>query len=135
MVRRDASVLLVGEGLSRGGVRRALEALGAGRVDSVPDGATALQALSTLRFDLVITAWRLPDMGGATLLHRIRHTLGLGLLPVVVAVPFAREVVAEAAESGVSGFVSEPLRYEALEALLQVFVGRGQASPHASVRG
>ncbi len=124
MNRSQARVLVVDdEPTSSGALCRALAELGCGEVEDVRHGARALRELSERRYDLVITRWALPIMGGRELLRAVRESPELRLLPVVVATPVSTRVVAEAADAGVSAFLPLPWQRATLEDLLRLFIG------------
>lgn len=93
-------------------------------IDEAARGPRALQLLAEQHYDLVISNWKLPGMGGLELLHSIRHTPGLEGTPVVIATPVTPEVVAEASEAGVSAFLPRPFGVQTLEEVLRIFIGR-----------
>lgn len=128
MKRRDARLLVVDdEPLSRVATHHALRALGCRVIDEASHGARALQLLSAEHYDLVIANWKLPSMSGRELLHFIRTTPQLAGVPVVVATTVTAQVVAEAAEAGVSAFLPRPFGSQTLEEVLRIFIGRPAA--------
>jgi two-component system chemotaxis response regulator CheY len=125
MKRRDARLLVVDdERVSSVATHHALRALGCRVIDEATDGATAMQLLGTTPFDLVISNWKMRGMGGDELLWLIRHTPRLAPLPVVIATEVTPEIVAEAAEAGVSAFLPRPFGCQTLEEVLRIFIGR-----------
>lgn len=124
MNRCDARVLVVDDApLSRLATNHALQQLGFRLVEEAAAGADALELLEARPFDLVISNWQLPDMSGRELLHVIRHTPDLAGTPVVIATPVTADVVAEAAEAGVSAFLPRPIALQTLEDVLRLFIG------------
>jgi len=125
MKRRDARLLVVDDELvSRVATHHALRALGCRVIDEATHGAAAMQLLAAQPYDLVISNWKMRGMGGDELLWLIRHTPQLAPLPVVIATEVTPEIVAEAAEAGVSAFLPRPFGFQTLEEVLRIFIGR-----------
>jgi two-component system chemotaxis response regulator CheY len=125
MKRRDARLLVIDDvPLSRVATHHALRALGCRRIDEAEQCPRALQLLSEQHYDLVISNWKMADMGGRELLHVIRHTPRTAGTPVVIATAVTAEVVAEASEAGVSAFLPRPFGFQTLEEVLRIFIGR-----------
>ena len=128
MKRRDARFLVVDDiPLSRVATHHALRALGCRMIDEADQCPRALQLLSEQHYDLVISNWKMAEMGGRELLRLIRTTPRTAGTPVVIATPFTAEVVAEASEAGVSAFLARPFGFQTLEEVLRIFIG--QAAP------
>lgn len=124
MNRPDARILLVDDiALSRVSTHQALRSLGFRLIEEAASGAEALALLAATPFDLVISNWRLADLGGRDLLRAIRKTPGGANTPVVVVTPVTAEVVSEAAETGVSAFLPRPIASQPLDDVLRVFIG------------
>ena len=120
MKRRDARFLVVDDvPLSRVATHHALRALGCRVIDEAARCPRALELLSEQRYDLVITNWNMADMSGRELLQLIRNTPRAARTPVVIATPVTAEVVAEAAEAGVSAFLPRPFGFHTLEEVLR----------------
>jgi two-component system chemotaxis response regulator CheY len=125
MKRRDARLLVVDDELvSSVATHHALRALGCRVIDEATHGAAAMQLLGASPYDLVISNWKMRGMGGDELLWLIRHTPRLANVPVVIATEVTPEIVAEAAEAGVSAFLPRPFGYQTLEEVLRIFIGR-----------
>lgn len=130
MRRSDARLLVVDDDPSSNvATHHALRALGCRLIDAAPHGAAGLQLLTERHYDLVISNWRMRTMGGDELLHIVRHTPRLSLVPVVIATTVSAELVADAAQAGVSAFLPRPLGFQTLEQLLRIFIGRAAAEP------
>lgn len=125
MKRRDARLLVVDDvPWSRVATHHALRALGCRMIDEASQGPRAMELLAEQPYDLVISNWKMPEMGGRELLHLIRHTPRLAGTPVVIATSVTAEVVAEAAEAGVSAFLPRPFGFRTLEEVLRIFIGK-----------
>ncbi len=79
-------------------------------VEAVEDAAAALEAIATLRPDLVLLDIMMPDMSGLEALFLIRQTLAREELPVVmVTAKDSLDDVVEALALGANDFVTKPL--------------------------
>ncbi|MDP1827495.1 MAG: response regulator [Archangium sp.] len=124
MERRDARLLLVDEEpSSRVATHHALRALGCRLIDEAGDAPRAVQLLAEQDYDLIISGWAMQTIDAAELLKLIRHTPRLATIPVVIAARVTPSVVAEAACAGVSAFWPRPFCRQALEELVQIFIG------------
>ena len=125
MKRRDARLLVVDDdSLSRVATHHALRALGCRVIDEAAQGAVALQLLAEQHYDLVISNWKMRSMSGRELLALVRHTPRFASVPVVIATTVTAEIVADAAEAGVSAFLPRPFGFQTLEEVLRIFIGR-----------
>ncbi|MBL8460427.1 chemotaxis response regulator CheY [Zoogloea sp.] len=109
-------------------VRNLLKELGFTNVDEAEDGQIALQKLSSLPFDFVVTDWNMPNMDGLTLLQNIRATPSLKHLPVLMITAEAKkENIIAAAQAGASGYIVKPFTAATLsEKLEKIFEKMGQ---------
>lgn len=90
-------------------VRNLLKELGYTNVDEAEDGAVALQKLTAMPFDFVVTDWNMPNMDGLTLLQTIRRTPQLKHLPVLMITAEAKkENIIAAAQAGANGYIVKP---------------------------
>lgn len=135
MHRRDARVLLVdSSAVSRLATHHALRALGCRIIEEASTGAEALALLRAEHFDLVITEWTLADQPARRLLRAVRDEPRWRTLPVVASVRVTAELVSDAADTGLNGFLPRPFGLEALDATLTLFVGRRSVAGPASRR-
>lgn len=133
MNRRDARLLIVDpNAASRLATHHALRALGCRIIEEASSAAQALALLRAEHFDLVITEWALADQSGRELLRSLRDEPRWRTLPVVAAVRVTSELVSEAADAGVNGFLPRPFGLEALDATLTLFVGRRSLADRSS---
>lgn len=131
MDRGDSRLLVVDdEPLSGVATHHALRALGCRVIDEARTGSRALQLLGEQPYDLVISNWRMRIMSGSELLTLIRRPPRLALVPVVIATFVTPEIVAEAAEAGVSAFLPRPFASESLDELLRIYIGPRVLSYH-----
>src|SRR5271156_5857968 len=103
-------------------LRKILEADGF-EVDTVADGRSAWEELSTQRFDLVITDLRMPDMNGLDLLAKVRAArLPAG---VIVLTAFGDPAEAlRAMKAGADDFVTKPIEPDHLRFLIKRILER-----------
>jgi two-component system chemotaxis response regulator CheY len=96
-------------------VKNLLQELGYTNVQEADDGNTALPMLKSGNFDFIITDWNMPQMPGLELLKAVRADDKLKHLPVLMVTAEAkREQIVEAAQAGVSGYVSKPFTGQTL---------------------
>jgi len=94
-----------------------LRALGANNILTANNGVEALRVLKTQPVDVVLSDWNMPVMSGLELLKAVRTDDRLARLPfVMITAEAARERVAEAIASGVSGLLVKPYTAESLGA-------------------
>jgi DNA-binding response OmpR family regulator len=88
-------------------------------VEKAANGATALRHVTTLRIDLVLLDWRLPDQPAGTML--VRHIRdALGPVPIVVLSADPTSLV-EAREAAVSDYLPKPFEVADLLHLVDVY--------------
>lgn len=133
MTRQEARLLVVDDSAhTRQAFITALRRLGVHHVDEAADGESALSRLAQARYDVVISDWYMPRMSGLDLVRRIRSSLELRNLPVLITLgTVTRARVLEAAEAGVSGFLSRPIVTQSLEERLRIFIGPRALHPEA----
>ncbi len=88
--------------------------------DVAADGVEALDALRRAPYDLVLMDIRMPELDGLEATRRLRALLPPERQPRVVAVTAnaTREDEADCYAAGMDGFLSKPLRVDALQAAL-----------------
>ncbi len=98
-------------------------------------GAQALDMLETapedLPFELVLMDWNMPGMDGIEASRRIKQHSRLGHIPTIIMVTaYGREeVLSQARQTGVEGFLVKPVSQSVLlNTILEAF-GKGFASP------
>ena len=96
-------------------VKNLLQELGYSQVEEADDGSTALPMLQSGDFDFLITDWNMPQLPGLALLKAVRADPKLAKLPVLMVTAEAkREQIVEAAQAGVSGYISKPFTAQTL---------------------
>lgn len=98
-------------------VRKMLKSLNIGRViHMAQNGVEALSILNSARIDFAIIDWKMPVMSGATLLEIIRKDKQIRDIPVlIVSAESEQDIVLEAAEVEVDGYLIKPLTPAILE--------------------
>lgn len=90
-------------------IKNLLRDLGFNNTEEADDGSTALPILQKGNFDFLVTDWNMPGMTGLDLLKAVRADPKLANIPVLmVTAESKREQIAEAAHSGVNGYVVKP---------------------------
>ena len=110
---------------------------GAGyRVDTVPDGAAAVQAVATQRYDAILMDCQLPGMSGYEATTTIRAQAGSGRhTPIIAMTAGARpEDREQCLAVGMDGYLSKPVRREALLDLVASSIRTSQSSLSESIR-
>ena len=98
--------------------------------EAVEDGAAAVEAAASGRFDLVLMDVKMPGMGGVEATRRIRSGAGAGSRAPILAVT-ANADPADAAfyrASGMNGVVEKPLKPERLLAAMSAVLQIGEAA-------
>lgn len=125
LIARNLSILIVDDVKSmRSIVRSMLKNMKIGKtLHMAENGLEALKVLHTCHVDLVITDWRMPVMNGTRLLEAIRSDRRLRDLPVLmVTAESEKEIVLDAAEIEVEGYLLKPLTPSVLEKKIQTII-------------
>ena len=97
-------------------IKNILKQLGYTDIDEADDGANALAKLKTEKFDLVVTDWNMPNVGGLELLKEIRASATLKDLPVLMVTAEAlKENIVLAVKEGVSNYIVKPFTPDTLK--------------------
>ena len=97
-------------------IKNLLRDLGFNNTSEADSGDAALSTLRGDNFDLLITAWNMPNMPGIELLKTIRGEEKLKKLPVLMVTSEAkREPIVQAAYAGVNGYIVKPFTAETLK--------------------
>jgi two-component system, sensor histidine kinase and response regulator len=103
--------------------------------DIVADGRSALQALLTTSYALVLTDCQMPEMDGYELARRIRDPLTGVLNPQIPIIAVTAHSLAGEREhcmaAGMDDYLSKPVRPELLDKALTQWIGAGRLSPEA----
>jgi len=116
MERSKMSVLVVDDNANmRRTVRHMLSSIGFTQFQEAPDGDVALRRLATHQFDLVVCDWNMPNVKGIEVLKSMRKDEALREVPfLMVTAEVQEEIVAQAAEGEVDGYVIKPFTAETL---------------------
>lgn len=75
-------------------------------IEAYPDGTSGLEGLLKGRFDLILLDIMLPDMNGLQILKKIKTTVQISNIPVVMLTNLGQEVTIKRAFSlGASGYI------------------------------
>lgn len=78
-------------------------------VDAAPDGASAIDRLRAVEYDLLITDLKMPGMDGLSVIREARRSAPD--LPVIIITGYSTEASAiEAINLGVAGYLTKPFR-------------------------
>jgi excisionase family DNA binding protein len=78
-------------------------------VDAAPDGASAVERLRAVEYDLLITDLKMPGMDGLSVIREARRSAPD--LPVIIITGYSTEASAiEAINLGVAGYLTKPFR-------------------------
>ena len=116
---------------TRAAIRRELAARGY-RIDTAPDGRTALRRWEAQRPDVVLLDLGLPDMDGLAIISHIRRE---AMTPIVIlSGRYEEREKVEALERGADDYVTKPFGVDELHARLRVAL-RHAAGPAADAGG
>ena len=105
-------------------MKNILKQLGFVNITEADDGTTALEELTSNRFDLIISDWNMPKMSGLDLLKTVRSTANLSKIPfLMVTAEAQKQNVIEAVQAGVSNYVVKPFTAEAISDKLEKILG------------
>jgi len=101
------------------------------RADIVADGHSALRALAEKSYDLVLMDCQLPDLDGYEATRRIRRSVSTVRnrdIPIIATTAHALAGDREKClDAGMNGYISKPLRPEALEQEIERWTGLASA--------
>ncbi len=102
-------------------VRAALESLGVTDICEATSGEEAADWFRQLRFDLIVTDWRMPGRNGLRLTESIR--LIAPQVPIVmITVVDETPQMMEALKSGVSAYVTKPCTLDEIREALSGYI-------------
>jgi response regulator NasT len=115
----DIRILIADEDMrSRASLRKMLESAGYLIVGDVSDGMSALSMIRQLRPDLALLDTRLSQLDGLAAARMLRDE---DLLPVIMTTTHStREMVMQAREAGVLGYLVKPLKADELMPIIEV---------------
>jgi len=101
-------------------IRNLLRQLGFTDIDDAPDGAVALEKMSTKRYGLVISDWNMEPMTGYDLLRKVRANPGIETTPfIMVTAESKTENVIAAKKAGVNNYIVKPFNAQTLKAKIE----------------
>ena len=106
-------------------LKRSLEKELNSKVESAPDGETALELVKRKSFDLALVDIRMPGMGGIELLERIKK-IDPGLTVVMMTAYGAIEIAVESIKKGAYDFIKKPFEYEDIIRILNKALERSR---------
>ncbi|MFM9914863.1 MAG: response regulator [Rhizobacter sp.] len=97
-------------------VRGLLKEIGYNNAEEAEDGAVALQMLSNMKFDFIVSDINMPNMNGFELLTAVKKNDALKHIPVLMVTAEARkEDIVRAAQEGAAGYIVKPFTKATLE--------------------
>ncbi len=124
---KNMSILVVDDRKSmRLTLRKMLKSLKMGKqLLFAENGKQGMDILFKQQCDLAILDWNMPVMNGIEMLQKIRNDDALRDLPVIMVTAEAeRDIVAEVAETEISGYLLKPLTLKALDEKLHEAIAR-----------
>jgi tetratricopeptide (TPR) repeat protein len=112
-------------------LRNMLHYLGYTHIVEAQNGMEAWEKLSTIRIDLAIVDWNMPQLTGIELLRKVRADATVSKLPfIIITGEIDEEIVAEAAETQVDAYIIKPFMVKTLEEkITAVLNSRKNSSP------
>lgn len=106
MNHSQAKLLLVEDTIPvRHLVHELLSEAGFTEIDEAGDGSVALEMLREVPYDLIITDWQMPRLGGLGLVNALRSWPERRHIPVLV---LSGSLTSDAIEAGANGVVTKP---------------------------
>ncbi len=101
-------------------IRNLLRQLGFTDIDDAPDGAIALEKMSSKRYGLVISDWNMEPMTGYDLLRRVRADPHMQATPfIMVTTESKTENVIAAKKAGVNNYIVKPFNAQTLKSKIE----------------
>jgi two-component system, chemotaxis family, chemotaxis protein CheY len=109
-------------------IRNLLRQLGFTDIDDAPDGAIALEKMSSKRYGLVISDWNMEPMTGYDLLRHVRADPKMQSTPfIMVTAESKTENVIAAKKAGVNNYIVKPFNAQTLKSKIEsVFTEKGE---------
>ena len=105
-------------------VKNVLKQIGFRYISEADDGKSALKAMKSEKFDLIMCDWNMPEMPGIDLLNAVRADTELKDTPfVMVTAEAQKENILQAVKAGVSNYVVKPFTAETVEEKLKKVFG------------
>lgn len=88
------------------------------------DGIDALEKMSSLMVDMVVTDLNMPNMDGVALIKQIRKQPGNRFLPIIMLTTESQQHIKdEGKKAGASGWIVKPFQPEQLLAIVKTVLG------------
>jgi len=101
-------------------IKNVLKQIGFTNISEAENGNSALKAMKSEKFDLVMCDWNMPEMPGIELLNKVRADEELKNTPfVMVTAETQKENILEAVKAGVSNYVVKPFTVDTVEQKLR----------------
>ncbi len=101
-------------------IKKILKGIGLENVTEADNGKKAWEIINREKIDAVICDWHMPNMKGVDLLEKIRADARYADLPfIMVTAEGKKKFVMEAAEKGVTSYITKPFSSEELENALK----------------
>ena len=98
-------------------IRNLLRQLGFQDIDDAPDGASALEKMTSRRYGLVISDWNMEPMTGFDLLRRVRANPEIETTPFIMVTAESKTAnVIAARKAGVNNYIVKPFNAPTLKA-------------------
>jgi two-component system chemotaxis response regulator CheY len=105
-------------------IKNQLKQSGYEEVDEAENGREALAQLQKVAYDLLITDWNMPEMGGLDLVKEVRKLDALKALPILMITTISgKEDIVTALKAGVNNYVVKPFDVPTLQAKVGQLVG------------
>lgn len=110
IIDRNIKILVVDDfSTMRRITKNILKEMGFSNVAEAEDGLRALSVLRSQKVDYIVSDWNMPNMEGIDLLKAVRADEQLKHLPfLMVTAETKKDLILEAAKSGVDGYVIKP---------------------------
>lgn len=90
-------------------LRKLCTELGISRIHEAMDGAEALQIMTNIKFDLVLSDWNMPNMTGLELVGKMRENANLASTPVIfITAENEKGAILKSLMSGVTDYIVKP---------------------------
>jgi len=101
-------------------IKNVLKQIGFTNISEAENGNSALKAMKSEKFDLVMCDWNMPEMPGIELLNKVRSDEELKNTPfVMVTAETQKENILQAVKAGVSNYVVKPFTVDTVEQKLR----------------
>jgi two-component system chemotaxis response regulator CheY len=134
MINTEITILIVDDlAVMRKIITHQLKQVGFENVILASNVIEAMKMLQEEKFDLVLSAWKMPGKDGMDLLEAMRTDDALAKIPfIIIAAEDGEENVIKAINAGVTNYIVKPLSANILEdKIYEVFTGKPKATAPA----